>query len=511
MASGRKQSIARRLTMMNMLVSGIALLLACAGFFAYDQVTFRAGLVHTLSAQAQIIASNSDSAILFGDPQAAFETLSALKSSPHVASAGILTMDQRPFAQYARDTNDELISLPSLGADQIEASRFGSTHVFLIRKIMSEGRPVGFVYIRADLRELDERLKRYAIIAVAVLAISLFVAMIISSAFSRSVAQPIIHLAEIARGVSRNKDFGVRVTLTGEQNELAVLIESFNEMLQEIQQRDSQLQKAHGELEQRVAERTRELVLANRELEAFSYSVSHDLLGPLDALNGFSYLLSKQYGASLEESGKQLIEHIRASGKRMVELIDDLLNLSRITTSVMQAGKVDLSEVARSVIGELRQIQPHRSVEIGIFPTPEAQGDARLLRIVIENLLRNSWKYTSTHSAAKIEFASQLKDGQVVYFVRDDGVGFDPRSVGRLFQPFQRLHSSAEFTGNGIGLATVQRIVRRHGGDIWAEGAIEKGSTFYFTLPSSEARSAVAAPNFGKPDGKSAARRVEGS
>jgi light-regulated signal transduction histidine kinase (bacteriophytochrome) len=292
---------------------------------------------------------------------------------------------------------------------------------------------------------------------------------------------------------------------------LAVLIESFNEMLQEIQQRDSQLQKAHGELEQRVAERTRELVLANRELEAFSYSVSHDLLGPLDALNGFSYLLSKQYGASLEESGKQLIEHIRASGKRMVELIDDLLNLSRITTSVMQAGKVDLSEVARSVIGELRQIQPHRSVEIGIFPTPEAQGDARLLRIVIENLLRNSWKYTSTHSAAKIEFASQLKDGQVVYFVRDDGVGFDPRSVGRLFQPFQRLHSSAEFTGNGIGLATVQRIVRRHGGDIWAEGAIEKGSTFYFTLPSSEARSAVAAPNFGKPDGKSAARRVEGS
>jgi signal transduction histidine kinase len=484
MAATKIRSISARLTLMNILVSGVALLLACAGFFTYDQITFRQGLVRTLSAQAQIIGSNSVSAILFNDPQSATQTLSALKSSPNIASAGIVTMDGRPFAQYTRGTGEQVLALPSLSADQIETYRFGTTHVVLNREIFSEGKPIGFVYLRADLRELDERLKRYALIALSVLLVSLLAAMLVSSAFRKSVAQPIIQLAEITQTVSRNRDYGIRVPLAREQNELAVLINSFNEMLREIQQRDSELQKAHDELEQRVSERTRDLESSNRELEAFSYSVSHDLRAPLDTMNGFSYILMKNYADQLDANGKQSVQSIRAAVKRMSELIDDLLNLSRVTTSSMLREQIDLSAFANSIVEELRSNEPGRTVAFVAPLTAETYGDARLLRIVMDNLLRNAWKYTSQHEHARIEFGQETRTGKVVYFVKDDGSGFDQRAADRLFQPFQRLHSTAEFPGNGIGLATVRRIIQRHGGEVWAEGAVEKGATFYFTLPS---------------------------
>jgi light-regulated signal transduction histidine kinase (bacteriophytochrome) len=222
-------------------------------------------------------------------------------------------------------------------------------------------------------------------------------------------------------------------------------------------------------------------------LEAFSYSVSHDLRAPLDALNGFSYVLTRQYGDKLDSQGKDLIQHIRTATRRMRELIDDLLNLSRVTTGAIHVDQVDLSAIARSIADELCRSDPGRPVEFVIHDTPEAQGDARLLRIVLENLLQNSWKYTRSHPRANIEFGSQGRDGHTIYFVRDDGAGFDVRFADRLFRPFQRLHSQSEFQGSGIGLATVQRIISRHGGEIWVQSAIEKGATFFFRLSGSEA------------------------
>lgn len=484
--------------MMNTLVSGVALLLACAGLFAYDQITFRQGLVRTLSAQAQIIGSNSVSAILFNDPQAASQTLSALQSSPNIASAGILTLDQRPLAQYTRETGNEILSLPPLRSDQVEVRRFGSNHVVLVREILSEGKPIGFVYLRADLHEIDQRLKRYAAIAGSVLLLSLLAAILVSSSFRKSVAQPIEELAETAQSVSRDKDYSVRVPRMGRGDEFSILVDSFNEMLGQIQQRDTALQKARNELEHRVSDRTRdllfaneqlserthELVSANRELEVFSYSVSHDLRGPLDALNGFSYVLLNQHGSMLSPQVRELIEHMRKSSKRMDELIDDLLDLSRITATTMHREEIDLSSVARSIMEELCRNDPGRKVEFVAPLTVQAFADARLMRIVLENLLRNAWKYTSHHEKAQIEFGQTAESGQIVYFVRDDGSGFDPLSTVRLFQPFQRLHSETEFPGSGIGLATVRRIILRHGGEAWAQGAIEKGATFYFTLGS---------------------------
>src|SRR5689334_9778325 len=296
----RSRSITTKLTMMNLLVSGVALLLACAGFFTYDQFTFRQSLVRTLSAQAQIIGSNSVSALLFNDPQSATTTLSALRGSPNIASAGIFTVTRHDFARYERDKSDQILNLPMLPDNEVEGYWFRNTHLVLVRKIVLDGKLIGFVYLRADLREIDERLWRYAIISAAVLLLSLIFAFLLSSRFRNSVARPIISLAETARTVSRDEDYSVRVSATSESDELAALIKAFNEMLAEIQARDMELQRAHDELEQRVADRTRELQSANQELESFSYSVSHDLRGPLDALNGFSFVLAQQYGDTLD-------------------------------------------------------------------------------------------------------------------------------------------------------------------------------------------------------------------
>jgi signal transduction histidine kinase len=484
MIAQRKQSISTKLTIMNMLVSGAALLLACAGFFAYDQITFRESLVRTLSAQGRIIGSNSVSALLFDDPQAALNTLSALKSFPNITSAGILTASRQTFAQYTRDGQDELLNVPLLREDQVEAYRFGSTHLILLRKIISDQKVIGFVYLRADLNERDVRLRRYALIAFGVLLLSLLFALLVSSAFRKSVAEPIAALAETARSVSRERDYSVRVVPTGERDEVAVLIDAFNEMLREIQQRDRALRNARDELEQRVSDRTHDLVSANRELEAFSYSVSHDLRGPLEVLNGFSYMLMTKHAGQLDSGGRESVENIRAAARRMSELIDDLLNLSRMTTSTMHRERVDLSAFARSIMEELCREDPGRQVDFVAPASAEAFGDPRLLRIMLDNLLRNAWKYTSRREHARIELGRESRNGRIVYFVRDDGSGFDQRSAERLFQPFQRLHSAAEFPGNGIGLATVRRIVQRHGGEVWAEGAVGKGATFYFTLES---------------------------
>jgi signal transduction histidine kinase len=482
MASPRK-SILRKLTLVNMLVSGAALSLACLAFFSYDQFTFRQSLVHTLSAQADIVGSNSVSAILFNDPQSASNTLSALKSSQSITSAGIFSLDGKPFANFTRAGGDSVVTLPAIPPGQVETYRFGNSHLILVRKIVFQGNQVGLVYIRADLREIDLRLKRYAAIALTVLLLSLIAALLVSSIFGRSLAKPIVDLAKVAATVSQDKNYSTRASPSAEADEVGLLITAFNQMLTEIQRRDEELRKAHDELEDRVTQRTRELLMANRELEAFSYSVSHDLRGPVDALNGFTYVLLKEYGEKLDPKAKDLLQHIRSSGRRMIQLIDDLLNLSRVTSSALQAEPVDLTAIARSIADDLMHLEPNRKVEFIIPKLDRAYGDPRLLRIVLDNLLRNAWKYTSAHVKARIEFGSVFENDRTVYFIRDDGAGFDPRSADRLFQPFQRLHPTAEFPGNGIGLATVERIVRRHGGEIWASAAVEQGATFYFWLP----------------------------
>lgn len=221
---------------------------------------------------------------------------------------------------------------------------------------------------------------------------------------------------------------------------------------------------------------------ANRELESFSYSVAHDLRAPLRSIDGFSQALLEEHAAQLDDQGKKYLRYVRESAQRMALLIDDLLSLSRVTRSEIQLARVDLSALARSIAERLRRSEPRRQVEFIINDDVSVDGDVRLLGIALENLLGNAWKFTSKRDCARIEFGQMRKDGRSLSFIRDNGAGFDMAHVGQLFGVFQRLHSSREFEGTGIGLATVQRIIRRHGGRIWAEGAVDRGATFYFTL-----------------------------
>jgi PAS domain S-box-containing protein len=234
--------------------------------------------------------------------------------------------------------------------------------------------------------------------------------------------------------------------------------------------------------EEEKAKLSMRLEAANKELEAFSYSVSHDLRAPLRHIDGFSQILLEDYTDKLDEGGRTFLRQVRGASQQMAQLIDDLLNLSRVTRSEMRRETVDLSRMAEAVTEMLRKGHPAREVEISIAKGLVTDGDERLLRVALDNLIGNAWKYTGKQPQARIEFGRTSQNGKAAYFVRDNGAGFDMAYVHKLFGAFQRLHSVSEFPGTGIGLATVQRIVHRHGGQIWAEGAVEKGATFYFTL-----------------------------
>ena len=260
---------------------------------------------------------------------------------------------------------------------------------------------------------------------------------------------------------------------------------TFIGVVQDISERkraEDEIRALNEALERRVSERTEELAIINEELEAFSYSVSHDLRAPLRQIEGFSRILLEDYAAQVGAEVKQYLHRIQAGTQRMGQLIEDLLNLSRVTLEQMVRQVVHLSDLAQAIVADLRRSAPNRPVELVIAPGLVAEGDPHLLRVALDNLLGNAWKYTSKHGAARIEFGVIEREGEVVYFVRDDGAGFDMTRAAKLFGAFQRFHSTSEFEGTGVGLAIVQRIIRRHGGRIWAEAEVDKGATFYFTL-----------------------------
>jgi signal transduction histidine kinase len=478
----RANSISAKLTWLNLLVTGTALLLACLSFLAYDFFSYRENLTQNLFADAQIAGANSVTALTFDDPQTAKTTLSALKGSPDVTSATIMGRDGRVFAQYHRQGAKDGIALQPMAPGDMQVRWANGSQVLVGYRIMFSGKSVGVVYIQAHFGELGRRVRRYGLTSALILLCCMAAAFLATAAFRRLVTQPITALADTARAVSREKDFSVRAATTRHKDEIAVLVEAFNDMLQEIQTRDKALLDAREGLERRVQERTAELWAANRELEAFSYSVAHDLRGPLDVIGGMSYVIQNTYQNRLDEEGTEMLETVQRSAKNMATLIDDLLNLARATTVELERKQIDLTAMAREIADDLVITESGRQVNFKFTEGAVVTADQGLMHVVMENLIRNAWKYTSRHDHASIEFGFLPRGREKIYYVRDDGAGFDQKKADKLFLPFQRLHSSSEFPGTGIGLATVQRIIARHGGRVWAESKVEQGATFYFAL-----------------------------
>ena len=486
----------------SMLVSTSVLLLASLGFIVYELVTFRDTMVKSLTTQTEIIGINTVSALLFNDSAAATQTMMALRVKPNITAAAIYSVDGKLFARYVRHDGATIFQLPEHITVKKVGYRFDDGYLFLSQPIVSEGERVGMVYIQSDLNEMGIRMKRYASIVIALLAMSLLTAYWISSRLQSRISEPILHLAKTAQTISEEKNYSIRATADS-RDEVGQLVSTFNEMLTQIQVREDALQKAHDELERRVEERTQELQLevaerkrgeetlknyaaqlevVNKELEAFSYSVSHDLRAPLRHVDGFSQILLEDYAEKLDDQGQRYLQQVREASQRMAQLIDDLLDLSRITRAEFQREPVDLSRSVETIAEALKKTEPDRSVEFVIQKGVTAKGDTRLLRVLLDNLLGNAWKYSGKRPQTRIEFGQTLRDGKTAYFVRDNGAGFDMAYSHKLFGAFQRLHAVSEFPGTGIGLATVQRVVHRHGGRVWAEGVLDQGATFYFTL-----------------------------
>jgi signal transduction histidine kinase len=477
------QSISGKLMRTILLVSGTALLLAYVSFLGYDLYTLRQNLISSLDAEAGIVGANSVTALLFDDQQAAETTLSALHNSPEIRAAVIVRADGRLFAKYLRNQSTQPEINERLGAGESSHYWTKGRDILLGSSIVLQGKPVGAVYLLAETSDVARRAERFGLISAFMVVICFAIALLATSTIRHLVTDPLTGLAQTAQVVTRERDYSVRAKLPNSSDELAFLVQSFNEMLGQIQARDRALEESRSALEQRVEERTAELTATNQELEAFSYSVAHDLRGPLQHINNIGFLLRHTCADSLNSEGQNLIERLLEGSKRMSSLIDDLLNLSRASSHPLHRTPIDLSRMAETIIARLIAEKGGRISRFTVAKGARVIADEGLMQVVLDNLLNNAWKYTSNTKLTEIEFGFTEEETGAVYFVRDNGVGFNPRYADRLFRPFQRLHSQSEFPGTGVGLATAYRIISRHGGKIWALGNVDQGASFFFTLP----------------------------
>lgn len=461
----RDASIKQKLRVITLLTSGVALLVACGAFGAYDLVSFRESVVQQLWREAEIIGSNSTAAIKFRDEPAATEMLQTFRSEPGIETACIYTADGQLLAKYVRpDTAASFIPSPR----PADGHSFGAGRLELSRRISLDGTSIGSVYIRSDMRALHARVQRYASIVAVVLAVSVLITVLLSGRLQRFVSEPILYLAQTAYTVSTERDYSVRATKRG-QDEVGTLIDAFNEMLAQIQKADAALILQSVELEKR-----------NRELNEFAYIVSHDLKAPLRAINSLASWLATDYADRFDAEGNEQLSLLMARVTRMNNLIDGILAYSRAGRLHEEKVQINVNDVVHEVIAMLA---PPASVDVRVEPVlPTLIGEPTRLHQVFQNLISNAVKFLDKpHGQIRIGCTD---DGPCWRFsVADNGPGIDAQYFDKIFQIFQTLSPRDERESTGIGLTVVKKIVEEWGGRVWVDSVVGQGSTFSFTVP----------------------------
>src|SRR3989454_89295 len=410
----RDWPIKRKLTAILLLISGLVLLLTSAAFVTYEVVTNRQRIKVQLATRSLILAANSTAALAFANEADATEILAALRYDPHMVAAALYRQDGRVLATYPVAATADLIP----AAPQPDGYRFEGGRLVGFTPVAQGGNQrLGTLYMASDTKAVSDALRLSGVIAIVVLAIAMLAAYALAAALQGRISAPILALAETATAVSTRQDYSVRAPKLGE-DELGRLTDAFNQMLVRIEDQDRELRRYATELEQRVAERTQELqerheavrrnaaelLAANQELDAFAYSVSHDLRAPLRSIDGFSHVLLEDYAAQLDQAGRDSLQRVRAASQRMATLIDDLLKLARVTPAEMRTEVVGLSGMARDIVAEMQRAIPEWHGEIATAPALAPRGASRLVRVALDNLLRNGWKYTAKQPRPQIEF-----------------------------------------------------------------------------------------------------------
>ncbi len=488
----KKLPVKQQLIVMMCAISFLSLFVASTTFVLYDRYSYKQHLVHQTTLLARIIASQSAFAVKKNDVLQARESLDGLGNDSSLESACLQSESGELKVMYSRhqyqSKEDAGKPIPGVTcrAGQTFVAEFSDGYLDMIQPILwQDSQKLGQLHLRVSLKALEGRFNAFSVVMLLITLMVSMLAVGLSSKVQSLISDPILDLARTANTINRFKDYSLRAR-SDREDELGQLVQAFNGMLDTIELQNRALLHANEHLEEEVSSRMAELRATNRELEAFTYSVSHDLRSPLRSVDGFSAALLEDYGETLDKAGKDYVGRIRAASQRMGNLIDSLLHLSRVSRQEMTYAKVDLAAMATEIAQGLNDAHPDRQVQFVAPSLLMAEGDKDLLRIVLENLLGNAWKYSSKTDNPCVSLAHHERNGESVYSVTDNGAGFDMKYVDKLFGPFQRLHRDQEFEGLGIGLATVARIIHRHGGEIWAEGRPDLGATFYFTLSGNE-------------------------